>query len=200
MRIDASQITGGVLAGGQGRRLGGIDKGWYVLDGAPLIETTITRLRPQVGSIVISANRSLARYRALGCPVMRDHSDDAQGPLAGVAALLQAAHTPWVLVVPVDTPYLPLDLAARLSGAVRPGDDMVLARAGGRLHPLHMLLRRDLLDDLQVAISAGTRRVTHWQDTLASVVVDWESADYFVNINRPEDAPGGSIGDLTRRS
>lgn len=187
MDIAREQITAGILAGGEGRRLGGIDKGWYELSGQSLVDRTIERVRPQAGQLIISANRSLARYRALGYPVQCDDSDDSRGPLAGIAAVLKAANTPYVLFVPVDTPCLPLDLAGRLAAAMQKDSDLVIASAGGRLHPLHALVRRGLLDDLQAALFSGTRRVGDWQDGLNRVVVDWAAADYFANINSADD-------------
>lgn len=188
MTIAPEQITGGILAGGQGRRLGGVDKGWYELAGRPLVERTIERLRPQVGRIVISANRSLPRYRRLGYTVHVDDADDHRGPLAGIATVLKAAATPYVLVVPVDTPLLPDDLAARLAPALKTGVDIAVARTPDGLHPLHALMRRSLLDDVQAALFSGTRRVLDWQANLARVVVDWESNDAFLNLNSDDDA------------
>lgn len=189
MHIPREQISAGILAGGQGRRLGGIDKGWYAVDGQPLIERTLARVRPQVGSIVVSANRSLARYRALGYPVRADEGEDSRGPLAGIAALLKTASTPYVLIVPVDTPWLPLDLSRRLAAALGPDHDIAVARADGRAHVLHALMHRSLLMDLQTAIVAGTRRVGDWQAGLRAVPVDWDSAEPFANINSEDDVP-----------
>lgn len=190
MHIPREQISAGVLAGGQGRRLGGIDKGWYEVDGQPLIERTLARVRPQVGPIVVSANRSLARYRALGYPVRADEGEDSRGPLAGIAAVLEAASTPYVLIVPVDTPRLPLDLSRRLAAGLGPDHDIAIARADGRAHVLHALMRRSLLIDLQTALVAGTRRVGDWQAGLRAVSIDWDSAAPFANINREDDVSG----------
>ncbi|MGN8159882.1 molybdenum cofactor guanylyltransferase MobA [Salinisphaera sp. RV14] len=188
MKIAPEQITAGILAGGEGRRLGGIDKGWYRVGDRPLIEHTIERVTPQVGHIVISANRSLARYRGLGYTVHGDDTDDHRGPLAGIAAVLKAAATPYVLIVPVDTPLLPLDLAARLAAAMRPETDLAVARTPDELHPLHALMRRSLLDDIQAALFSGVRRVTEWQQDIGRVVVDWAEAGPFANINSDQDA------------
>lgn len=188
MTIASEQITGGILAGGQGRRLGGVDKGWYELAGRSLVERTIERLRPQAGRIVISANRSLPRYRRLGYTVHVDDTDDHRGPLSGIATVLKAAATPYVLVVPVDTPLLPDDLAVRLGNAMKTGVDIAVARTPDGLHPLHALMRRSLLDDVQAALFSGTRRVLDWQANLSRVVVDWESNDAFLNLNSEDDA------------
>ncbi|WP_423821915.1 molybdenum cofactor guanylyltransferase MobA [Salinisphaera sp. SPP-AMP-43] len=188
MHITPEQITAGILAGGEGRRLGGIDKGWYSLAGQSLIERTLERVRPQAARIVISANRSVARYRKLGYTVRGDDSDDHRGPLAGIATVLKAAATPYVLIVPVDTPMLPLDLGERLAAAMKPGTDLAVARTPERLHPLHALMRRSVLDDVQAALFSGVRRVTDWQNDTARAIVDWPSEERFTNVNSDEDA------------
>lgn len=188
MNIPLAHITAGILAGGAGRRLDGIDKGWYPLAGRALIVHTLARVRPQAGQIAISANRSIARYRDLGYAVYADDRDGYCGPLAGMASLLQAATTPYVLIVPVDTPLLPLDLGSRLAAALSADVDMTVARTPGGLHPLHVLLRRSLLNDLQAALFAGVRRVTEWQEGTRRVVVDWASDEGFANINSDQDA------------
>ncbi|AWN15914.1 molybdenum cofactor guanylyltransferase MobA [Salinisphaera sp. LB1] len=188
MKIAPEQITAGILAGGEGRRLGGIDKGWYSLAGQSLIERTIQRVRPQAARIVISANRSLSRYRKLGYTVHADDSDDHRGPLAGIATVLKAAATPYVLIVPVDTPMMPLDMAERLAAAMKPDTDIAIARTPERLHPLHALMRRSMLDDVQAALFSGVRRVADWQENTDRVIVDWASEERFANINSDEDA------------
>ena len=139
MKLQPESISAGILAGGEGRRLGGVDKGWVEVDGRPLIEHTIARLKSQCGRILISANRSLARYRALGYGVYADDEDDYRGPLAGIASILRAASTPYVLIVPVDTPYLPCDLAARLAAAMQPSTQLASVIADDRPQPLHAL-------------------------------------------------------------
>lgn len=188
MELSGEQITAGILAGGEGRRLGGIDKGWYEVAGRPLIAHTLERVRPQVGQIVISANRSMPRYRRLGYAVHGDDTDDRRGPLAGVATVLKVAATPYVLIVPVDTPLLPMNLVERLAAAMQPATDIAIAGTSGVLHPLHALMHRSLLDDVQAALFAGVRRVTDWQQPLGQVVVDWEDSDAFANINSDQDA------------
>ncbi len=114
-RIGHEQITGLILAGGQGSRMGGVDKGLQLLRGQPLVEHAIARLQPQVGSIAISANRNADLYRRYGFPVYGDHGDSPEptfaGPLAGIATGLAAVSTDWMLIVPCDAPRFPLDLA-----------------------------------------------------------------------------------------
>jgi len=188
MEIEPGSLTAGILAGGAGRRLGGVDKGWYEIGGQPLIERTLARVTPQCSRVVISANRSLARYRALGYTVHVDDSDHAAGPLTGIATVLRAAVTPYVLTVPVDTPLLPADLVAWLSAAIRADTQLAVACGGDRIHALHALMRRDVLDDLEAALFAGTRAVRDWQAGLKQVRVDWPDSECFANINSVEDA------------
>lgn len=198
MQIARDNITGGILAGGAGRRLGGLDKGWYEVAGKPLVVHTLERLGPQCDRILISANRSLARYRALGYPVCVDDSGgDFRGPLAGTAALLRAAVTPYVLTVPVDTPLLPRDLATRLAAAMGTHTEIAVARYGDQVQRLHALIRRDLLKDLQAALLAGTRAVHDWHARHELVTVEWLQPECFANINSPEDA-GALAGCLPR--
>lgn len=188
MQISRDQITAGILAGGAGRRMGGVDKGWYDVEGRALIEHTIARIRPQAATFAISANRSLARYLQLGGPVVCDTDDAYRGPLAGVARLLGIAQTPFVLTVPVDTPALPLDLANRLAAAMDADVDLVVARCEGRRQPLHALLRRGLCTPAERALAEGRLRMIDWQDGLSVRFVDWPDCRGFANINRPADA------------
>lgn len=191
MKIEPADITVGILAGGQASRLGGIDKGWYALDGRALIEHTLDRVAPQCGQIVVSANRSLARYRALGLSVVVDDRHEYAnypGPLAGVARLLEAAATPYVLIVPVDTPRLPRDLGRCLAQAMRAETRLAVARCNARVQPLHVLMRRDVLTDLHGALADGVRGVNAWQSGLERVLVDWPDCTAFRNLNSADDA------------
>lgn len=192
MQIDRQNITAGILAGGQGSRLGGIDKGWYELDRRPLIEHTLDRVAPQCAQVLISANRSLARYRTLGWPVVADdgHARAYHGPLAGIACLLRTAETPWVLIVPVDTPLLPLDLVDRLAASMTSETSLAVARCEARIQPLHALMRRDVRADLDAVMADGVRAVNAWQARLERAVVDWPDCAAFGNLNRPGDACG----------
>jgi len=157
-------ISGVVLAGGRGRRMGGQDKGWVSYRGRPLVEWTIERLAPQVDELFISANRNLDRYAALGHPVLRDPLPDYPGPLAGILAALRRARHPLLLVVPCDTPAIPLDLAQRLHQALVAADaEIARVHDGRRWQPLHALLRTHLADDLAMALAGGERRLTQWQ-------------------------------------
>ena len=129
------QITGLILAGGEGRRMGGIDKGLQELDGCPLVQWVLDRLAPQVGEVFISANRNLARYGEFGHPVLPDRLDGFAGPLAGLQEGLAQATTPLLVTAPCDSPFLPDDLVMRLYAAlVAQQAELAVARAGGRAH------------------------------------------------------------------
>lgn len=181
-------ITGAVLAGGEGRRMGGVDKGLVTLNGRPLVVWTLDALRPQVDTLLINANRSLDEYRALGWPVVSDAGEGFQGPLAGMLAVLSAAQTDFVLTVPCDAPRLPPDLAARLAQALLAGDaDIAVAYADGRRQSAHSLMRRDLRDELAQAMAGGERKISRWQNSRRCVEVPCDDiAACFVNINTPE--------------
>ncbi len=118
MPIDRTDITGLILAGGRGSRMGGVDKGMQSFRGVPLVLHALRRLAPQVDRVMINANRNLDAYRAMGVPVWSDEAPDFPGPLAGMLAGLEHCETPYLVTVPCDTPYFPGDLTARLSGGM----------------------------------------------------------------------------------
>jgi molybdopterin-guanine dinucleotide biosynthesis protein A len=185
-------ITGVILAGGQGRRMGGVDKGLQDLQGRPMVQWVLDRLAPQVGSVLINANRNLARYAGFGCPVLPDRIPDFAGPLAGLHAALAQAATPLILTVPCDSPFLPADLVPRLHAALMADQaELAVARAGGRVHRAFCLARRELLPKLDAFLAAGGRKVGLWHDSLNVAEVDFDDeADAFDNINTPEQLAG----------
>ena len=131
--MSATGITGVILAGGRGSRMGGVDKGLQDLQGRPLVQWVLERLAPQVDSVLINANRNLPRYAGFGCPVLPDLIPDFAGPLAGLQAALAGAATPLVATVSCDSPLLPADLVRRLQEALAAADaDLTVARAGNR--------------------------------------------------------------------
>ncbi len=185
MTIARASITGVVLAGGQGLRMGGVEKGFAMLDGRPLVEWVLERFAPQVGALLVSANRNADRYARFGHPVLPDAHADFAGPLAGVHAALATAATPWLASAPCDSPYLPADLVARLAGAVdATGAALAVARTAERTHPVFALMRTDLHAHLAAYLAAGGRRVERWHASLAvaEVLFD-EEAGAFRNLN-----------------
>lgn len=181
-----------ILAGGQGRRMGGRNKGWVEFQGRPLVEQVIKRLAPQVDSIVISTNTDIDRYRALGFPCLPDTRPHYPGPLAGIATAW--AHYPGrtLLSAPVDAPYLPADLRERLEQALGTVDaPAAIAHDGERLQPLFALLRPALIARLEADLAGGPLAVGRWFRDIGATVVDFsDQPGAFVNLNTPEDLAG----------
>lgn len=176
-----------ILAGGQGSRMGGADKGLIAYRGRPLVAWVLETVLPQVNAVVISANRYLDRYAEWGCRVLPDTLPDFPGPLAGVLAALHAVETDWLLVVSCDTPHLPADLAARLLAAAQHNRvPLAVATDTTRIHHTCFIVCTDQRDDLAAFLARGERAVRHWQTGLPSVQVEFEAAA-FANLNRPED-------------
>ncbi len=176
-------ITGIVLAGGQGRRMGGVEKGLQLLHGKPMVAHALSRLAPQVGEIIINANQNAARYAAFGHRVVGDEVSGFAGPLAGLHAGMKAASHPLVLTVPCDSPFLPADLAARLSSALKE-NQVAVAKTGDQAHPVFALVRKDVLDNLESFLRGGGRKIDAWYGALSFVEVGFDDeADAFRNIN-----------------
>lgn len=165
--------------------MAGADKGLIELAGRPMITHVLAALQPQASRILISANRNLDGYRALGHPVLPDADPGFSGPLAGMAALMAAADLPWLLVVPCDSPALPSDLGPRLWRAARAaGADAAVARVRGRLQPVFALLRGTLRTRLQAALAGGVRGAGDWLRAQDMVAVDFsDQAEAFANVN-----------------
>ncbi|OIQ99226.1 molybdenum cofactor guanylyltransferase [mine drainage metagenome] len=181
-------VTGLVLAGGLGRRMGGVDKGLRLFRGLPLAAHAIARLAPQVDALIINANQNRAAYEALGHPVIGDALGNFAGPLAGLHAGLCACATPLLVTVPCDSPLLPLDLVARLRAALQGTDaQLAVAQAGGWIQPVFALCRTDLRDELSSYLASGGRKVDAWFATLRVVEVPFDDEAAFVNINTPEE-------------
>jgi molybdopterin-guanine dinucleotide biosynthesis protein A len=183
------RITGLVLAGGRGLRMGGVDKGLAVWRGEPLIEHVLRRLRPQVAQVAISANRNLEAYHALA-PVIADPDPTAfDGPLAGVLAALRAVQTDWLVVVPCDLPLLPVDAVARLAAAVgaQAGTRTAYAAPIGQTHSLVCLLHRSLTPLLERFVAEGGQRVSAAYQALGALAVPFSDAQAFINLNATAD-------------
>ncbi len=187
--FDRGAITGAILAGGRGRRLGGVDKGLVRLHGRPLVEHVIERLAPQVGRLVISANRNRDVYAAYGFPVVADVAGGYRGPLAGMLSVLRAAETPFILCVPCDAPALPADLAERLAtGLADVRADACVASCGGRMQPVFALLRCTLAGRLREYLGHGGCAAGAWLRRERAAVVDFPDAvAAFANVNTEED-------------
>jgi molybdenum cofactor guanylyltransferase len=179
------EITGLVLSGGRASRMGGIDKGLATFGGRKLVERVIERIRPQVGSLMISANRNVDTYRAFGFPVLLDEADGLEpfpGPLAGLLAGLRAAKTPWLAAVPCDAPFLPLDLVARLAASLGTSH-AAMACVGDRAEPVFCLLHVDLADDLAAALANGERRAESWLRGIGAAPAVFLQPENFANLN-----------------
>ena len=190
--ITRASITGVVLAGGLSRRMdqngAGTDKGLLAFGTQPMVAQVIERLVPQVGPMLINANRNLAQWEAFGLPVITDRVGDFAGPLAGLHAALSCSTTPWIVTVPCDSPFLPTDLVSRLAQAAVAHDAQVaMACTGEQPHPVFALVRVDLLDDLEAFLATGRRRIDAWTGRLRTVQVPFDDEHAFVNINTPQD-------------
>jgi molybdopterin-guanine dinucleotide biosynthesis protein A len=188
--IDKTNITGVILAGGRATRMGGQDKGLVSLNGISMVEYVIAALRPQVGQLLISANRNQERYAVLGdCPVLADTFGYFDGPLAGMATALAKAQTDYVLFVPCDSPLLSPQLAERLYMSLIGGSaDVSAADDGNRVHPVFSLTKRGLLADLLAFLKTGERSLQSFFAQHSLTRVDFSDApDTFLNINTPEE-------------
>ena len=194
------RITGLVLAGGLGRRMGGVDKGLSLLDGEPLVEHIIRRLAPQVGRLIINANQNHDIYAGFGYPVVGDRIEGHAGPLAGLEAGLAACTTPYLLTVPCDSPLLPADLVSRLAACLTAHKaSIAVARTGEQLHPVFSLIRSDELPELQAFINAGGRRMEAWLRRLCWAPCHFDDCpEAFANINTPDELRPHQAGDTAR--
>jgi molybdopterin-guanine dinucleotide biosynthesis protein A len=188
MSLQRSEITGLVLAGGRGSRMGGVDKGLQKHRGVPLALHALLRLAPQVGEMMINANRNLSAYESMGVPVWPDANTDYPGPLAGLLAGLERCETPYLASVPCDTPRFPEDLVARLGAALVEHDAeiaMAATHEGGELRtqPVFCLLRATLMESLVAYLHAGERQIDRWTARHRCVPVLFDDAEAFFNAN-----------------
>ena len=183
------EITGLILAGGVGRRMGGVDKGLTVLRGRPMVAWVLERLAPQVSELLINANQNLERYRGFGYPVVSDEIAGFAGPLAGLHAGMKTAHGVFVLMVPCDSPFLPTDLAQRLFDALDADlADLAVAKTGAQPHPVFALARTSLRPHLAAFLEGGGRTVYAWYDSLQIIEVAFDGQEQaFTNINTMDE-------------
>ena len=183
--IAPTSITGLILAGGRGSRMGGQDKGLQPFRGQPLAMHALLRLQPQVRTVLMNANRNRAAYEAFGVPVWPDTDPSAYaGPLAGFSAGLAHCDTSYLLTVPCDCPQFPMNLARVLANGLNAASAQVaMARAGGRVQPVFCLLQAALLENLTAFLDAGGRKIDAWTATLHTVHVDFDDPAAFENVN-----------------
>ena len=184
------RIAGAVLAGGRGRRMGGEDKGLVGIAGRPMVAHVIDRLRPQVGTVLISANRNRERYAQMtGYRVVADRQDGYAGPLAGIASAMEAAGTPLLLTTPCDAPLLCKRLGPRLYEALgNEGAELSVAHDGERLQPVFALLDCALLGSLLAYLHSGERKIDRWYAQHRMARADFsDAAQSFSNVNTPEE-------------
>lgn len=191
--IDPAQITGVVLAGGRGSRMGGVDKGMQLHGGLPLAQHSLRRLQAQVGTVLLNANRNLDLYRSFGAPVVTDTIADFAGPLAGFIAAMENCHTPYLVTVPCDTPQFPADLVVRLAQAMAHGSaDIAMASAKETAadgapawyrQPVFCLIKISLLPSLRAFVAEGGRKIGAWTAQQHTVQVPFDEPGAFANVN-----------------
>ena len=183
------EVTGVVLAGGQGSRMGGVDKGLQPFLGRPMVAHAVERLAPQVDELLINANRNPEAYAALGHRVIADEIEGFAGPLAGFERGLAHARGALVVTVPCDSPFLPADLVARLRSALeRDNAELAVAKTGTQAHPVFCLMRRALHASLRDFLAGGQRKIDRWYGAHKVVEVAFDDeAEAFRNINTLEE-------------
>lgn len=189
--IATHDLTGMILAGGEGRRMGGRDKGLEPFAGLPLVAHTVKRFDGHVHELMINANRNGDAYALFADRVIADAEGGFKGPLMGIYSGLRAARTPWLLVAPCDSPALPHDLVARMVAGIVTQDgehDIAVAFDGERLHPVVALLRTSLANDLAATLAEGERKIDRWYARHAWCRVDMSDCpEAFANLNTEEE-------------
>lgn len=186
--ISNNSITAVVLAGGQGSRMGGLDKGLLDYQGSPVISQILTALKPQVDRIIINANRNLSTYRQYKYSVISDNTNDFQGPLAGMLAGLESAQTDYILTLPCDGPFVPHNLARKMLATIEAGAEIAVAHDGDRFQPVYALIPRQLLSSLQNFLNLEQRKIMLWYRQHDMRACDFsQQLDTFVNLNTPKD-------------
>lgn len=179
------QITVAILAGGQGRRFGGQDKGLVSVSGRPLVEHILQQINAETANVVINANRNQARYRQYGYPVIEDTMPDYQGPLAGFASVMTHIGTEFILTLPCDAPMVPDRYVSRmLQRQQETGAEIVVASDGTRLQPVHALIANRLLPSLLAFLARGERKIDRWYAEHTMATLDFsDTPEVFHNLN-----------------
>jgi molybdopterin-guanine dinucleotide biosynthesis protein A len=182
-------ITGLILAGGRGSRMGSVDKGLQLFRAKAMVAHVLARFQPQVDEILINANRSIEEYAAFGHRVVPDAIDGFAGPLAGLHIGMTHATHPLVVTVPCDSPFLPLDLVSRLASAMQTSNaDLAVAKTYDQPHPVFCLVKTALAPHLQAFLASGQRKIDKWYATLQVVEVAFDDEEAaFSNINTLEE-------------
>jgi len=192
-RRSSTPVTGVILAGGLGRRMGGVDKGLKPLRGKPMVAWVIERFLPQVDEVLINANQNLQTYESFGYRVIPDAIGGYAGPLAGLQRALTEARHDLVATVPCDSPFLPVDVVTRLHRALEAhSTDLAVARTGDQPHPVFCLCRKALLPNLTAFLESGGRKIDAWYAALKVVEVGFDDeAEAFSNINTLDELSDG---------
>ncbi|MGH8120262.1 MAG: molybdenum cofactor guanylyltransferase MobA [Gammaproteobacteria bacterium] len=187
--INRCIFTGIILAGGEASRMGGQDKGLIPLNGRPLIEYVLEVFTPQVGQIIINANRNQSAYACYGHPVIKDEFDGYCGPLAGMASCLRSMTTPVMVTAPCDSPFVPGDLVARLYHRLEQENaEISVVHNGVRLQPVFTMMRNTVLDSLLSFLNGGERKIDKWFELHKVAVADFSGQpDMFLNINTRDE-------------
>ncbi len=181
----SSLVTGVILAGGRGSRMGSVDKGLKPLRGKPMVQWVAERFAPQVNEVLINANQNIDKYQILGYKVIPDAIGGFAGPLAGLHRGLSEASHDLIATAPCDSPFLPTDLIARLRAAMeKAGADLTVAKTGDQPHPVFCLCRKSVLPGLTEFLSGGGRKIDLWYSKLKIVEVLFDDQpDAFSNVN-----------------
>jgi molybdenum cofactor guanylyltransferase len=183
------KITALILAGGRGSRMGSVDKGLQLFKGRPMVAHVLDRITPQADKVIINANRSINEYAAFGHRVKPDAIDGFAGPLAGLHVGMTNARTPLIVTAPCDSPFLPLDLVARLLLAMeKENADLAVAKTYDQVHPVFCLVKREREPHLHAFLETGQRKIDKWYATLKVVEVQFDDQEAaFANINTEEE-------------
>jgi molybdenum cofactor guanylyltransferase len=181
-------ISGLILAGGRGSRMGGKDKGLLKVADQTLVEIISAALVSQCHSVLINANRNLSEYEKLGYPVIEDELTDFQGPLAGMLTGLKNIHTEWMITLPCDGPNISKNYIKKMSTNLKDDTLISMASANSRIQPVHLLMHRSVIHSLEKYLSSGDRKIDRWVTQQPHQIIDFSNdAEMFNNLNTPED-------------